>query len=214
MITVYAFGSLPPPAIGLSRDLRVLWALEESGLPYRVHALDAMHGDLGSAEYAKVNPFSLVPSIDDDGFKLFESAAILFYIAEKSGKLLPTDAKGRALATQWAFAALDTVEPSITNLAVIDAFYADEAWAKERRPTLVETAKKRLATLERELPERPFLTGNDFSAPDILMTTVLRQIQHTDILSATPNVSAYKARCEDRPAWKKVYAAYEQRLAA
>lgn len=214
MITVYAFGNVPSPVIGLTRDLRALWAVEESGLPYRVRPLDFARGELRAPDYIRVNPFGHIPSIDDDGFKLFESAAIVFYLAEKAGKLIPKDAKGRALAAQWAFAAINTVEPGMADLCSTDIFHADEAWAKERRPALVEDVERRLATLEKELAGRPFLMGDDFSAPDILMATVLRQVQHTDLLATTPNVLAYKTRCEDRPAWKKIYAVYEQRLAA
>lgn len=214
MITVYAFSNVPPPVKGITRDLRVLWVLEESGLAYRVQPLDDEHGDLSSAEYTRVNPFGLVPSIDDDGFKLFESAAIVFYIADKTGKLMPKDAKSRALAAQWAFAAINTIEPEIGELAAIDKFFADQAWAKERRPALLETAKARLATLDKHLAGGPYLVGNEFTAPDILMLSVLRFIQYTDLLNAAPNVVAYKARCEERPAWKKAFMEYEQRLAA
>lgn len=214
MITVYAFGNVTPEVRGITRDLRALWALEEGGLPYRVHPLDDMRGELSGADYLHVNPFGLVPAIDDDGFRLYESAAILFYVAEKAGKLLPKVAKARALAMQWAFTALSTVEPAITELASIDKFFADQAWAKERRPALVETVEKSLAILNKHLAGRPYIMGNEFSAPDILVSTVLRQIQHTDLLDAAPNTSAYKARCEDRPGWKKIYGEYQQRLAA
>lgn len=214
MITVYVFGNVTAEVRGITRDLRALWALEEAGLPYRVHPLDDMRGELSSADYLHVNPFGLVPAIDDDGFKLYESAAILFYIAEKAGKLLPTGAEARALATQWAFTALSTVEPAITDLASIDKFFADREWAKERRPALVETVKQRLATLNEQPLGQAYIMRNEFSVSDILLSTVLRQIQHTDLLGAAPNVGAYKARCENRPAWKKTYAEYQQRLAA
>jgi glutathione S-transferase len=214
MITVYAFGNVPPPVVGVTRDLRVLWALEEAGLAYRVHALDFARGDLSSPEYLLVNPFGLVPAIDDGGFKLFESAAIVRYIAEKTGKLLPASAEGHALAAQWTLAAMATVEPKMVDLFVVDKFHPDKTWAQERRPALEEVARKRLAALDAELAGRHYLLGNEFTAPDILMCTVLRMIQHTDLLEAAPNVVAYKQRCESRPAWRKIYAAYEQRLAA
>lgn len=210
MITVYAFGSVPPPVFGITRDLRVLWALEETGLPYRVQVPE----DRGSSEYAGINPFGLIPAIDDDGFRLFESAAIVHYLADKAGALLPADARERALALQWSWAALNTLEPAAGNLAAIDKFYADQAWARERRPALLDTAKARLAVVERALADRPYLLGDAFSASDILMLSVLRFIQHTDLLDAVPKVAAFKARCEGRPAWKKCLAAYERRLAA
>jgi glutathione S-transferase len=214
MITVYAFSNVPPPVKGITRDLRVLWALEEAGLPYRIHPLDFARGDLRRPDYLSVNPFGAVPAIEDEGFKLFESAAIVFYVADKAGKLVPKDAKRRALATQWTLAALNTVEPPIVEVAVIDLFHADQAWAKERRPACVEAARKRLATLDQQLVGRLYLMGNEFTAPDILMTTVLRIIQHTDLLNAAPNVAAYKARCEQRSAWTKVLSEHEKRLAA
>jgi len=212
MITVYAFDNVPPPVRALTRDLRVLWALEEAGLPYRVHPLDFAKGDLKSPDYLRVNPFGRVPSIDDDGFKLFESGAIVFYVADKAGALLPADARKRALAWQWALAALNTVEPDFLQLAVIDLFHADKAWAKERRPACHEAAQKRLAVLEQHLARRLYVMGNEFAAPDILMSTVLRQVQHTELLYGAPNVAAYKDRCEKRPAWKKVLAEHEKRL--
>lgn len=214
MITVYAFGNVPPPVIGLTRDLRALWALEESGLPYRVHPLDFARGELSAPDYIRINPFGHIPSIDDDGFRLFESGAIVLYVAEKAGRLIPKGARGRALAAQWAFAAVNTVEPEMSNLCIADIFFAEEAWAKERRPALMEAIERRLSILEKELAGQPFLMGDDFRVPDILMATVLRQIQHTDLLAGAPNVAAYKARCEDRPAWKKIYVAYERRFAA
>jgi len=214
MLTVYAFGNVPAPVIGVTRDLRVLWAAEEAGLPYRIHALDFARGELRGPEYLRVNPFGLVPAIDDNGFKLFESAAIVLYIAEKTHRLLPAEPAARARALQWAFAAVDTVESSMADLFVIDKFHADKAWAKERRPMLVATVQKRLASLDLELVGRSYLLGEEFGAQDILMTSALRMLQHTDLLDAAPDVAAYKARCEARPAWSKIYAAYEQRLAA
>jgi glutathione S-transferase len=214
MITVFTFNNLPPAAKGLSRDLRAVWALEESGLPYRIHELDGVRGDQRSAEYTQVNPFGIAPSIEDDDLKLFESAAIILYVAEKAGKLLPSDARERARATQWAFAALNTVEPPMAEVFAIDRVFADQAWAKERRPARYEAAQKRLAALDRELANRPYLMGQEFSAPDILMTTVLRYIQHTDLLNAAPNVLAYKTRCEKRPAWEKTLSNQEKILAS
>jgi glutathione S-transferase len=214
MITVYVFGNAPPPVRNVTRDLRVLWALEESGLPYRLQPLDFARGELKGPEYARMNPFGKIPSIDDAGFTLFESAAIVLYLAERAGKLLPQTPQGRALAAQWAFAAVNTVEPPMSDLFVIDRFCAEQAWAKERRPAVAEQVGLRLATLERELARRPYLLGGEFSAPDVLMSTVLRHVQHTDLLGAAPNVAAYQARCEARPAWGRVLAEHQQRLAA
>lgn len=214
MITLYGFGDVTPEVQGLTRDLRALWALEETGLDYRVHPLDDMQGELKRDDYMAVNPFGMIPTIVDDGFTLFESGAIVFYIADKAGKLLPEDAEKRAMALQWGFAALTTLEPPITTLAANDFFFADEPLAKAQRPGLVKAAQGRLKVIEKELVGQDYIMGDEFAAPDILLVTVLREIQHTDLLDAFPNTSAYKARCEARPAWKKVIAAYEQRLAA
>jgi glutathione S-transferase len=214
MITVYAFGNAPAPVRNITRDLRALWVLEESGLPYRLERLDFAAGELKGPAYTRINPFGHIPSIDDDGFTLFESAAIVLYVAEKAGRLLPTTREGRALAAQWAFAAVNTVEPAIAELFSIDAFFADYPWAKGRRPAVVEQVEKRLATLEAEFAQRPYVIGREFSAPDILMATVLRLVQQPDLLDAAPNVTAYLARCESRPAWKKILAEHQQRLAA
>jgi glutathione S-transferase len=216
MITAYVFGNAPRPVWDVTRDLRVLWALEETGLPYRVHPLDFERGELKRPEYTRVQPFGKIPAIEDDGFALFESAAIVLYLAQKSGKLLPPslNLQGRALAAQWAFAAVNTVEPPLNELFVLDHFAAEQAWAKEHRPAVVEMAKARLASLEAVLASRSYLLGDEFSAPDILMTTVLRLAQHSDLFRATPRIAAYKARCEERPAWRKVVAAHHERLAA
>jgi glutathione S-transferase len=214
MLTVYAFGNAPRPVWPVTRDLRVLWTLEETGLPYRLKLLDFAGGELKAAPYLQVQPFGQIPAIDDGGFRLFESAAIVLYLAEKAGKLLPPDREGRALAAQWAFAAVNTLEPAAVQLFVIDHFSAEQAWAKELRPSVVTLAQARLATLDGVLAGRKYVAGDEFSAPDILVTTVLRILQHTDLLRAAPNVAAYQQRCEARPAWQKVIHEHLARLAA
>ncbi len=216
MITVYVFGNAPRPVWNVTRDLRVLWALQEAGLPYRVHPLDFERGELKQPGYTRVQPFGQIPAIEDDGFTLFESAAVVLYLAQKSGKLLPPSLsfQGRALAAQWAFAAVNTVEPALAELFVLDHFSSDQVSAKERRPAVVTQAEARIASLEAALGHRSYLLGDEFSAPDILMSTVLRLVQHTDLLGAAPHVAAYQERCEARPAWRKVVAAHHQRLAA
>ena len=216
MITVYVFGNAPRPVWEVTRDLRVLWALEETGLPYRVHPLDFERGELKAPDYMRIQPFGQIPAIEDDGFALFESAAIILYLAEKSGKLLPPGLglKGRALATQWALAAVNSMEPPLQELFVLDHFAERQISAKERRPAVVGYAQAKLASLDAVLAKRPYLLGDEFSAPDILMTRVLCMAQHTDLLSAVPRVAEYKARCENRPAWKKVIGEHRRRLAA
>jgi glutathione S-transferase len=216
MITVYVFGNAPRPVWNVTRDLRVLWALEEAGLPYRVRPLDFESGELKQPEYTRIQPFGQIPAIEDDGFTLFESAAIILYLAEKSGKLLPPGLgfKGRALATQWAFAAVNSVEPPLQELFVLDHFADRQISAKERRPAVVGHAQAKLAGLDAVLARSGHLLGEEFSAPDILMTAVLRMAQHTDLLSAVPRVAAYKERCQARPAFQRVLAEHHQRLAA
>jgi glutathione S-transferase len=214
MITVYVFGNAPVPVRNITRDLRALWALEESGLPYRLKPLDFARGELKQREYTRINPFGKIPSIADGGFPVFESAAIVLYVAEKSGRLLPTTREGRAHAAQWAFAAVNTVEPPILELFTIDALYSDQPWTKGRRPAVVEHVKQRLATLDAEFAKRAYVLGDEFTAPDILLATVLRMVQQPDMLDAVLNVTAYLERCEGRPAWQKVLAEHQQRLAA
>ncbi len=214
MITIHAFGSIPIPVRGLTRDLRALWAAEEAGLAYEIRPVDSMSGGLSSEDYLAVSPFGLIPAMEDGAFSLFESGAIVFYIADKAGKLVPADAEGRALAMQWALVALNTLEPAAINMAVVERFHAGESWAEERRPAVRELCQKRLATLDSQLAGKRYLLGEDFSAADILMTSVLRFIQYSDLIETMPNLAAYKARCEDRPAWAKVLETHDALLAA
>ena len=214
MITMYGFGKVTPQVIGITRDLRVLWALEECEFPHQVHGLDDFTGELHGAEYLAINPFGKVPAIDHDGVIIFESGAIVIYLAEQSGRHLPTsEPEERTKALQWAFAALDTVEPPMTQIAVIDLFEADAEWAKLRRPALVEMAKDYLEVINNVLIGKHYLLGDQFTYPDILMVAALSQIQHTNLLDMFPNVTAYTRRCHDRPAWHKCLDAYNRRLA-
>jgi glutathione S-transferase len=199
MINCYAFGSVPPFAQGLVRDLRVRWALEEAGLPYRV-TLVVEGGTMPRADYRTVQPFGQIPAIEDGDLVLFESGAIVHYVSERSEKLLPNDPKTRARVTQWMFAALNTIEPGIQQLAEIDLFYPKEGWAKERRPGVVEFVRRRLGELAATLDGRGHLAGS-FSAADVLMTSVLRILRHTDLLKEQPALVAYKERCEGRAAF-------------
>ena len=214
MLTVYGFGNVVPQVIGLTRDLRVLWALEECGLQYQVRGLDFFAGELKSADYLAVNPFGKVPAIDHDGLVLFESGAIVAHLAEQSDGLMPASAADRARARQWAFAALNTVEPPLLDIAVIDLMHADAEWAQERRPALVTMARDRLAVLDGVLDGRSYLLGDAFTYPDILMSTVLRQVRNAGLLEEYPNVTSYEGRCEARPARRRSLAAYRERLGA
>jgi glutathione S-transferase len=205
MINCYAFDSVPPFAQGLVRDLRVRWALEEAGLPYRITLIGDRENTIPPSAYRAIQPFGQVPAIEDGDLALFESGAIVLYIAERSA-LLPDDPPGRAQVIQWMFAALNTIEIPIQGLAEIDLFHADEMWAKERRPAVVESVRRRLGELASCLDGRDHLVES-FSAADILMTSVLRILRHTDLLEEEPVLVAYKERCEARPAFKKALAA-------
>jgi glutathione S-transferase len=203
MIMVTAFRSVPPFARGLVRDFRVRWALEEAGIPYRERLIGP--DDLASPGYRALQPFGQVPAIETDELKLFESGAIVLHIAERSETLMPSDANGRARTIAWMFAALNSVEPPIQELGGLDHFHAGEAWAAARRPSAIEAAQKRLAALEDWLGGRDYLEDR-FTAGDLLMTTVLRILRHTDIVSGRPALNAYQERCEARPAFQKAMA--------
>jgi glutathione S-transferase len=211
MITLSAFRSVPPFAQGLVRDLRVRWALEEAGIPYRERLIGPE--DMASAGYRTLQPFGQVPAIETGELKLFESGAIVLHIAERSQALMPSDANGRARTSAWMFAALNSVEPAIQTLAQLDLFHAKEAWAPARRPTAVEAVQKRLAALEEWLGGRDYLEDR-FTAGDLLMTTVLRILRHTEIVAERPALKAYQERCEARPAFKKALADHLKPFAA
>ncbi|KRA33188.1 glutathione S-transferase [Rhodanobacter sp. Root627] len=199
-ITVTAYRWVPAFAQGLVRDLRVRWALEEAGLPYRVELID--HKEKDSAEYLLWQPFGQVPAYEQDGIKLFESGAIVLHIAEQSDVLMPPDAAGRARVRTWLFAALNSIEPSVQELTGIDLFHGDEAWAGQRRPQVEGTVRKRLGALAAWLGEREYLETR-YTAADLLMVTVLRNLRHTDLLAQFPTLKAHSERCEARPAFQK-----------
>jgi glutathione S-transferase len=201
MITISAFKWVPDFARGQVRDLRVRWALEEAGLPYRTRLLT--QGDQDEPDYRALQPFGQVPIFEEDGFVLFESGAIVLHIGERSEVLLPKDPGARARATQWLVAALNSIEPFIMNVAAIDLFYADQEWAKLRRPGAVEFVQRRLTALSRSLGDKPYLDGERFTAGDLMMTTVLRILRHTDIVTSDRRLAAYLERCTARPAFMR-----------
>jgi glutathione S-transferase len=203
MITISAFKWVPPFAQGQVRDLRARWALEEAGLPYKTHLL--AQGDQDKKEYRVLQPFGQVPILEEGGLVLFESGAIVLYIGERSETLLPRDAGARFRATQWLIAALNSIEPFIMNVALIDLFYANEEWAKLRRPGAVEFVQRRLSALSQSLGDNPYLDGDRFTAGDLMMTTVLRILKHTDIVISDKRLAAYVERCSARPAFKRAF---------
>jgi glutathione S-transferase len=201
MITISAFSWVPDFAQGQVRDLRARWALEEAGLPYRRRLLS--QGDQDKPEYRALQPFGQVPILEEDGFALFESGAIVLYIGERSENLLPKDPKVRARAVQWLIAALNSIEPFVMEVARIDIFYPDQEWAKLRRPGAVEFVKRRLTGLSESLGDKPYLDGDRFTAGDLMMTSVLRILERTDIVSGDARLAAYVERCTARPAFER-----------
>jgi glutathione S-transferase len=205
MIKLSAFRWVPPGARGLVRDLRVRWALEETGQPYTVQLIGMEDKD--SAAYRAKQPFGQVPAIEDDGFTLFESAAIVMRIAEKSDALMPTDSEARSRTIAWMFAALNSIEPYIQNLTIHDLHDANKDWAAQRRPALLEMAQKRLAALSDVMKDRNYLEGDSFTIADLLMTTVLRIPRHCDLVAQYPVLEEYRKRNEARPAFQRALAA-------
>ena len=203
MIKLTAFRALPTFAQGLARDFRVRWALEEARIPYEEQLIGPE--DQAAAAYRALQPFGQIPAIEADGLKLFESGAIVLYIAEKSEALAPADPQGLARTKAWMFAALNSVEPAVMALVALDLFQAGQPWVAERRPLAVEAVQKKLAALEQWLGGRDWLEDR-FTAGDLLMTTVLRILRHTDIVSGRPTLRAYQERCEARPAFQKAMA--------
>lgn len=200
---VAALRNVPAFAHGLVRDLRVRWALEEIGRPYRAELYEAMTPR--ADDYRGWQPFGQVPAFDDGEVRLFESGAILLHLGEQDERLLPKAPQTRAGAYSWLIAALNTVEPAVMDIQWVDVFRAREAWTKEARPGFVAFMEKRLGDTEKALGNREWLAG-PFSIADIVMVTVLRELRHTDILAAYPALTAYKARGEARLAFQRALA--------
>ncbi len=201
MITISAFRQAPPFVQGLVRDLRVRWALNEAGLAYRTRLL-AM-GEQQAPDYRAWQPFAQVPAYEEDGLTLFESGAIVLHIAARSAVLLPAEPAARSRAITWVFAALNTMEVFIQQLAQVDGLYAGQEWARLRRPELERMVKRRLGELGARLGDQEYLDGAHFTAGDLMMTTVLRILRHTELVAAEPALPAYQARCEARPAFQR-----------
>jgi glutathione S-transferase len=190
MITLYGFGRIFSEGIGETKDLRIEWALQETGLPYRVHALDHTAGELDSLAFSKISPFHQVPVIDDDGFVVAESGAAVLYIAEKAGKLIPSDFQGRIRVTQWCFAALNTVAPPLALISLGDiAGMTDKGHA-----LWVKLANRFFDGLERRLDGREWIACAEFTVADILLASVLRDIRKTDLMGPYPRLKEFYAR--------------------
>ena len=209
MITLYGFGTIFPGGVGETKDLRAQWALEESGLPYRVHAIDHTAGEADGPAYGRISPFRQVPVIDDDGFVVAESAAVVLYLAEKAGKLIPSDFQGRTRVVQWCFAAVGTVEPTFSCIDVIQIFGANEA---KLETEVRKLAGRWLGHVERHLDDREWIACADFTVADIMMAGVLRTVRKSDLLQPFPKIRAYYQRCFARPAWERTLRLYAERL--
>jgi glutathione S-transferase len=207
LITSYTWS--PDKGGGLVRDMRVRWALEEVGQAYDVRYLD--WGEQKAAPHRARSPFGQVPTWEEDGLVLFESGAIVQHIAEKWPGLLPMDPAARARAIEWMFAALNTVEPPVWELIIAKFIDGREAWAEARLPSVTARLGERLEELSARLGDSEWLDGA-FSAGDLLMVQVLRNVSRSGMLETWPNLAAYVARGEARPAFARALAALREGL--
>lgn len=203
-IEVTAYTWVPRFAQGQVRDLRVRWALEECGLPYRERLISAI--EPRPEAYLREQPFGQVPAYRDGTTQLFESGAIVLHIGERSEVLLPREPADRARATAWVIAALNSVEPMIMELATIDFFHPEAEWGRLRRPGAEEAVRERLGRLSAWLGDRGHLEGR-FTAGDLMMAAVLRALSHTSLVAEHRNLAAYLERCVARPAFERALAA-------
>ena len=200
--TITAFERSPDRGRGLARDMRVRWALEEVGQPYDVRLLS--FSEMKESAHRMLHPFGQIPTYEEGDLALFESGAIVFHIAERHAGLLPDDANARARAIAWMFAALNTVEPPIVDRSMAVLLEHDKSWYEERLAILEDRVRVRLGELSSRLADADWL-DDAFSAGDLLMVTVLRRLNGSGVLEKYPNLSAYVARGEARPAYKRAF---------
>lgn len=201
-VTITAFERSPDRGRGLAREMRVRWALEEVGQPYEVRLLSFTA--MKQPAHLALQPFGQIPTYEDGDLSLFESGAIVLHIAERHAGLLPGDTNARARAIMWMFAALNTLEPPIFERDMVGILERDEPWYEQRLRTLDGHIRKRLNDLSRHLGDADWLDGA-FSAGDLLMVTVLRRLRGSGMLEERPNLAAYVARAEARPAYKRAF---------
>jgi glutathione S-transferase len=202
--TITAFESSPDRGQGLARDMPVRWALEEVGQPYDVRLVS--FAEMKEAAHLALQPFGQIPTYEEGDLVLFESGAIIFHIAERHAGLLPDDADARARAITWMFAALSTVEPPVVNLDIAELLEQDESWHEARLPMVKDRIRDRLRPLSARLGDADWFDGA-FSAGDLLMVSVLRRLNGSGLVEDYPNLSAYVARGEARPAFKRAFEA-------
>lgn len=200
--TITAFESSPDRGQGLARDMRVRWALEEVGQPYDVRLLSFRA--MKEPAHLALHPFGQIPTYEEGDLALFESGAIVFHIAERHSGLLPEDANARARAITWMFAALSTVEPPIVERGIVTYAERDKSWRDEHMAMVEDRIRVRLGELSARLGRADWLDGA-FSAADLLMVHVLQRLKGSGLLEEYPNLSAYVARAEARPAFKRAF---------
>lgn len=201
-ITITAFMTSPDRGRGLARDMRVRWALEEVGLAYQVRLVT--FAEMKQPDHLALHPFGQIPTFQDGDLALFESGAILLHIAQGHPGLLPVDPNAKARAINWIFAALNTVEPPILDLTTTRLLEKDASWYQQRLPSVEQRVHDRLAALSRRLGMADWLDG-DFSAGDLMMVEVIERVM--DLVATYPNLMAYVARAEARPAFQRAFAA-------
>ena len=201
-ITITAFESSPDGGQGQARDMRVRWALEEVGQPYEVRLVS--FAAMKEPAHLARHPFGQIPTYEEGDLTLFESGAIILHIAQRHAGLLPDDPDARARAIMWMFAALSTVEPPIVDRDIVEYLEGDKDWADERLEMVNDRIRDRLAQLSARLGDADWLDG-DFSAADVMMVTVLRRLDGSGLREEFPNIAAYVARGESRPAYKRAY---------
>jgi glutathione S-transferase len=202
--TITAFAASPDRGQGLARDTRVRWALEEVGQPYEVRLLS--FAEMKEPKHLALNPFGQIPTYEEGALTLFETGSIILHIADRHAGLLPDDANARARAVAWMFAAVNTVEPPILELVTAKLLEGDKSWNLDRMPLVEERIRNRLNQLSVRLGDVDWLDGA-FSAGDLMMVHVLQRLKRSGLLDGYPNVSAYVARAEARPAYKRAFAA-------
>ena len=212
MLKLYGFKKVNAMARGNTRDLRILWALEEMQLPYELVGMDHPAQDLSTESYHKMNPLEQIPVIDDDGLVLSESGAILIYLAKKSGKLIPSDVKGEAQVVRWCFAAMNSLEIPLMNIMMMDWF--KDPKCQSYREFLVGWTDRHLSNLEGWFEGRQYIATDSFTVADILMTHVFAVIQDDSLLQPYSNVRSYRDRCLARPAWKNTIERYYKNVEA
>ena len=200
--TITAFESSPDRGRGLARDMRVRWALEEVGQPYEVRLVSFTA--MKEPAHRALHPFGQIPTYEEGDLTLFESGAIVLHIAERHAGLLPDDANARARAITWMFAAVNTVEPPILELTTARFLEGDKPWSKERLPLIKDRIRDRLKQLSDRLGSADWLDGA-FSAGDLMMVGVLLRLKASGLLDEYPNLAAYVARGEARPAFKRAF---------